>query len=78
VLKFKMIGLLMLLLATVASAAEPQTDVATDPVPTAPQAVIDDTRHTLPAVIEGTEVRHNFVVKNTGNAPLEIEKVKTG
>ena len=77
-LKFKMIGLLMLLLATVSSAAEPQADIATDTVATAPQAVVDDTRHTLPAVIEGTEVRHDFVIKNTGNASLEIENVKTG
>ena len=77
-IKFRMIGLLMLLSATVAVAAEPQTEAVTDPIPTAPRAVVEKTRQTLPAVIEGKEVRHDFVIKNEGNAPLEIEKVKTG
>ena len=29
------------------------------------------------SVVEGTEVRHAFVIQNKGNAPLEIIKVET-
>ena len=77
-IKFRLLGLLMLLSATVAVAADTQTEPVTDPTPTAPMAVVEKTRQTLAAVIEGTEVRHDFIIKNEGNAPLEIEKVKTG
>ena len=77
-IKLKIVGLMLLLLVTTVSAAELQTETVTDPTPTAPEAVVDNTKHTLPAVIEGTEVRHDFVIKNSGNAPLEVEKVKTG
>lgn len=76
-IKYWIIGLVMLV-ASVAVAAEPENDAVMDPIPTAPTAVVEKTRQTLPAVIEGTEVRHSFVIKNTGNAPLEISKVKTG
>lgn len=65
--------LMMLLLATVAAAETEQETSSAMPV-----AVAEQAKQTLPAVLEGTEVRHDFVIRNTGDAPLEIEKVKSG
>ena len=33
---------------------------------------------TFDKAVEGVEITHDFVVKNTGNAPLYIQKVRTG
>ncbi len=45
--------------------------------PDVPQAVIQDSNHEFSPVVEGTQVVHDFIVQNKGNAPLIIEKVKT-
>jgi hypothetical protein len=29
-------------------------------------------------VLDGTEITHDFVIQNKGDAPLAIEKVRTG
>lgn len=43
-----------------------------------PIAVIKDRTFTFDPVPEGTEVVHEFTVKNTGTAELRVEQVKTG
>ena len=47
---------------------------------TAPSSsvVVSENRYTFPTVIDGTEVTHDFIIQNKGDAPLVIEKVKTG
>ena len=80
------LGLLLLLLATTATAAEQETTTSPASAPETgtttpsalPLAVFDNMQRTLPPVIEGAEVRHTFVVRNKGEAPLSIEKVRTG
>jgi hypothetical protein len=43
-----------------------------------PVAVLTETVYKLENVIEGTVVTHDFILKNTGNADLIINKVKSG
>lgn len=59
-----------LLLAAGVSAAAAET-------PT-PKAVFVENSWRFEMVLEGAEVSHEFVVRNEGNAPLEISKVQTG
>ena len=43
-----------------------------------PSVFIPESRYTFPTVLDGTEVTHDFIIQNKGEAPLVIEKVKTG
>jgi len=43
-----------------------------------PVAIVNERSFTFSPVPEGTDVVHDFVIKNTGTAPLKIEQVKTG
>jgi hypothetical protein len=60
--------LTVLLLAGAAVAIAADTPTATAPAPV----------HEFPAVLDGDHVTHDFVLRNTGAAPLEIARVKTG
>ncbi len=40
-----------------------------------PVLIIQDKVHTFEQVLEGTDVRHDFIVQNKGDAVLKIEKV---
>jgi hypothetical protein len=42
-----------------------------------PQAHFPENTFTFDKILEGTLVIHDFVIKNTGNAPLIVEKVKS-
>jgi len=42
-----------------------------------PSAYLPAARYEFPAVVEGQQVSHNFVIQNKGAAPLEVQKVKT-
>ena len=44
----------------------------------APNAEVEGTVHDFGTVLEGTDVVHGFVIKNTGDAALEIKNVRTG
>lgn len=44
----------------------------------APRAEVSDPKFTFDPVMEGTEITHDFSVKNTGDGPLAITRVKTG
>lgn len=44
----------------------------------APVAIVAESTYTFSPVPEGTEVVHDFTIKNTGNAELRVEQVKTG
>ncbi|SPD75311.1 conserved exported hypothetical protein [uncultured Desulfobacterium sp.] len=44
----------------------------------APVAVAKISQFQFEPVVEGTVITHDFHIENTGNAPLKIERVKTG
>jgi hypothetical protein len=63
------VWLVCLLLAATAGAAAPAA---------VPCIEIPSLEHTFAPVAEGETVVHDFVVRNTGEAELEIYKVRTG
>lgn len=42
-----------------------------------PAAYFPETHYQFTSVLEGTEIRHDFVIRNRGDAPLRIVNVKT-
>jgi hypothetical protein len=42
-----------------------------------PQAHFPENTFIFDKIVEGTLIIHDFVIKNTGNAPLIVEKVKS-
>jgi hypothetical protein len=42
-----------------------------------PEAYFPENTFTFDKILEGTLVIHDFVIKNKGNAPLTVEKVKS-
>jgi hypothetical protein len=57
--------------ATLATASE--TDRGAVPV-----AVVPNPNYSFPTVVEGKKIQHDFIIRNTGSAPLVVHKVKTG
>lgn len=43
-----------------------------------PSVHVPESRYKFPTVLDGTEVTHDFIIQNKGDAPLVIEKVRTG
>ena len=43
-----------------------------------PIAFLPETKYEFEAVPEGTKIVHDFILNNTGSAPLHIKKVLTG
>ena len=43
-----------------------------------PSVFVPESRFKFGPVLEGTEIKHDFIVQNRGAAPLKIEKVRTG
>ncbi len=43
-----------------------------------PNAIFPEMVHQFEKTLEGNEVSYDFVVKNKGDSPLKVEKVKTG
>ena len=43
-----------------------------------PVAEVVNTAYQFETTVEGSELVHDFIFKNTGTAPLNIKKVKTG
>ena len=71
---------LFLLVLMSVLAALPAVAAAADQTGEAPlpEAFFPERIWNFDSVLEGAEVVHDFVVKNTGSAPLEILGVKTG
>jgi len=44
----------------------------------APSVFFPETHYEFPPVLEDTEVVHDFVIQNKGNAMLNVDRVKTG
>ena len=43
-----------------------------------PKVFFPQTRYEFSPVLEDTTVVHEFVIQNKGNAPLRVDRVKTG
>jgi hypothetical protein len=43
-----------------------------------PRAVVEQRSHEFGSVFEGRDVIREFTIENAGDAPLEIENVRTG
>lgn len=43
-----------------------------------PSAFLTEDRYDFLPVLDGVSVVHDFIIKNKGDAPLDITKVKTG
>ncbi len=74
--RFRLIGFFIILLIMTTAATTASVDKAS--AAGTPKAVIETTSFTFAPVVEGTEVRHNFTIQNTGDGPLIIKEVKTG
>jgi len=44
----------------------------------APSVFFPETQYEFSPVLENATVVHDFVIKNKGNAPLNVDRVKTG
>jgi hypothetical protein len=58
-----------------AASAAPAADGRQAP---GPSITVAEPRHSFGAVVEGSEVLHDFVIRNRGAAPLNLLEVKTG
>lgn len=65
--KIAIMGLILCFLPVMAVADQP-----------APKAVVETDGHDFGTVLEGNDVIHEFVIKNTGDAPLAIKDVRSG
>jgi len=45
---------------------------------TGPKAMVETHDYDFGSVMEGEDVRHDFVIKNIGDAPLNIRGTRTG
>lgn len=43
-----------------------------------PQVVLPENKYEFSSALEGSEVAHDFIVKNEGDEPLKILKIKSG
>lgn len=43
-----------------------------------PVAVVPESGYSFAPVVDGTQIAHDFIMKNEGTAELKIEKIKTG
>ena len=74
VLMLMMVGLIGASIAVAAS--EPSDTAATETGK--PHAVFTEVKYVFDAVVDGTQVTHDFKIKNEGDAELTIHRVKTG
>jgi len=59
-------------------AVEKASSSAGTTVQAAPAAVMPELKYEFKPVVDGTEVIHDFTVRNSGEATLAIHQVKTG
>lgn len=66
------ICLVLMLLASSGIQAQTESQSA------GPAIIVPEAQFEFKPVVEGTEVIHGFTVRNTGDGPLTIERVRTG
>ena len=52
--------------------------LADEAAPGGPVAFFPEPRYTFDQALEGRELLHDFVIMNKGDAPLDVQKVKSG
>ncbi|NNG00327.1 MAG: hypothetical protein HKM93_13155 [Desulfobacteraceae bacterium] len=79
-MKFKISAIVLITLALTAWATTCPADETTTTAATGatPVAVFPELKFQFAAVMEGTEIVHDFPINNTGGAELKIDKVLTG
>lgn len=70
------LGLSLILCLTMAFSASAEEMQSADKSSFIPVAVLKEAGFQFDPVIEGTVITHEFIIKNTGNVPLSIERVK--
>jgi len=65
---------------TAIGASSPTADPASSAVEAAgtPAAVVTEFKYEFKPVVDGSEITHDYRIKNTGDGPLAIERVRTG
>jgi hypothetical protein len=58
------------------SGQKPSASVVKASLASAPEAFFSNTQYEFDPVFEGTEITHDFVVENKGNAPLIINSIR--
>ena len=83
-MKFRMLALTtMLMMLWVAAVPVAASDEATGKTTTGdvavakPVVVLPEMTFEFKPVVDGTKVTHDFAIKNTGDGPLAIQRVKT-
>lgn len=80
-MKKSAIGLLLSIILVVGTTASADQETglagAGSPASAHPRAVVDEPRFDFGTVLDGAVIVHDFVVRNSGDAPLLINKVKT-
>ena len=65
--------------ATVVSGASGQAvEQTTAEAGGTPVVIMPERTYKFKPVVDGTTITHDFLIKNTGDGPLAIERVKTG
>jgi hypothetical protein len=83
-IKTGILAALLVWMPLAVSLAEPAPPPGTQPsavdintaVNSTPQVAFPQTKFEFDSVFEGTEVKHDFVVENKGDAPLIINKIR--
>ncbi len=68
-----LVTLTALLLLSAGGAGLAAETTGDPPLPVAVEAKFE-----FPPVVEGTEIVHDFTIRNTGGSELTIEKIRTG
>ena len=69
----------LLMLWAVAGAVGASDEAATqDAAMATPQVALPEAKYEFAPVVDGSIVSHDYLVKNTGDGPLDITQVKTG
>ncbi len=82
ILAFTATLVMMWAAAATAGASDSKDSTAQEPSAVAaiqkPSVVAPELKYEFDPVVDGTQVTHDFAIKNTGDGPLAISQVKTG
>ena len=68
----------ILILSLVCMLLAPVLCLAAEDALTGPEAVLYESIFEFQPLVEGTQVEHDFIIHNRGDAPLKILKIRSG
>lgn len=71
-----MVGLISLTLLLSAAPSKAASTTQSAVSQKAPKVIFPSTRYEFQSVMEGVEIKHDFIIENHGEAPLVISKVR--